>query len=121
MANEFDNAVEAGSGSGTTWDANEQKVIFGTYKHSKSNVGPNDSMVYIVKEDDKDEDTSIWGSTVLDTKFADVPLGSRVQVTYLGKTDGKRGQYKDYKVVFIAPKSDIAAKIEEVFPGAEQV
>lgn len=114
MADEFANAVEAGSGSGTTWKPDEQPVIFGTYKHSKSDVGPNNSMVYVIQEDDKDEPTSVWGSTVLDTKFEEIPPRSRVKIEYLGMAKGKRAEYKDYKVVFVAPTDAVA----DAFPGA---
>ena len=126
MADEFDNAVEAGSGSGSMWDITEQKVIFGTYKSFKSDVGINKSMVYSIKEDDKDEPTGVWGSTVLDAKMEEVPVGSRVKIEFLGMVEGKSPKpYKDYKVVFVAPKTapknEIADQIKEAFPGSEEV
>lgn len=116
MNDEFADAIEAGSGSATTWNEKEQKIVFGTYKHMKTGVGPNDSNVYILQEDSKDDPTSVWGSTVLDTKFEEIPLGSRVKIEFLGMATGKRSQYKDYKVVFIAPK--VADAVADAFPGA---
>ena len=116
---EFSEAIEAGSGSGETWKPDEQAVIFGTYKGSKSNVGPNNSMVYLIREDGKDEDTSVWGSTVLDGRFEEVPVGSRVKIEYLGMEKGKRATYKNYKVVYVKPKVDQA--VADTFPGAEAV
>ena len=105
---EFADAVEAGSGSGETWNPEEQKVLFGTYLHMKTDIGPNNSNVYVIKEDDKDEPTSVWGSTVLDTKFEEIPKNSRVKIEYLGMTKGKRASYKDFKVVFVPPKVEQA-------------
>jgi hypothetical protein len=115
---EFAEAVEAGSGSGDTWKPEEQAVIFGTYKAHKSNVGPNNSEVYVIKEDDKDEPTSVWGSTVLDSRFEEIPIGSRVKIEYLGKTKGKRAEYKDYKVVYVVNK-DVANVANVMGEGTE--
>lgn len=113
MADEFANAVEAGSTSGETWKPESKgDVVFGTYKAHKSNIGANNSEVYIIKEDDKEEDTSVWGSTVLDARMQEVPINSRVQITYLGMAEGKRAQYKDFKVVYV-PNTD-AQKVAEV-------
>jgi len=115
MADEFENATEAGNTSGSTWNPDEQKVIFGTYKSMKSDVGPNHSNVYIIQEDDKDETTSVWGSTVLDGRFEEIPQGSRVKIEFLGREKGKSPQpYKNYKVVYVEPKTGV----EDVFPGA---
>lgn len=114
---EFAEAVEAGSGSGDTWKPDEQKIIIGTLKAKKSNVGPNSSMVYVVKEDAKDEPTNVWGSTVLDSRFEEVPLGARVKVEFLGLEEGKRGKYKAFKVQYI-PSKDVQ-NVQDVIPGAE--
>lgn len=117
MSDEFANAVEAGSGSGDTWKPDEQAVIFGTYIGNKSNVGPNASMVYLIKEDDKEENTSVWGSTVLDSRFEEIPVGSRVKIEYLGLEKGKRATYKNYKVVYV--KQSVPENVANAFPGAE--
>lgn len=119
MADEFSDAIEAGSNTGNTWKPDEQKVIFGTYKAKKVNVGPNNSNVYVIKEDDKEEDTGVWGSTVLDGRFEEIPIGSRVKIEYLGEEKGKRATYKNYKVVYV-PNKDLAA-VQAVIPGAEPV
>lgn len=115
MSDEFANAVEAGSGSGESWKPEEQKIIFGTYKAQKHNVGKHNSNVYVVKEDDKDEPTSVWGGTVIDGRFEEIPVGSRVKIEYVGEVQGKNAKYKDYKIVYVAVPSNVA----ETFPGAE--
>ena len=116
MADEFANAVEAGN-SGETWKPEAVgDMIFGTLKARKENVGINKATVYLIQEDTKDEPTSVWGSTVLDTKFEEIPNRSRVKIEYVGEVKGKGPKpYKNFKVVYIAP-TDAAAS---VFPDAE--
>lgn len=114
---EFANAVEAGNG-GDAWKPTEQKVIIGLYKAVKTNVGPNSSNMYMVREDGKDEDTGIWGSSVIDSRFEEVPIGSRVRVEFLGEEKSKRGNsFKNYSVKYIANKD--TANVAAAFPGAE--
>lgn len=107
MANdEFAGAVEAGSGSGDTWKPeNEGDTLVGTLKAIKTNVGQNDSNVYVFEEvADAEEDVSVWGSAVLDSKFEEIPVGSRVKIEFLGRVKGKGPQpYKDFKVLYKAP------------------
>jgi len=102
--------MEAGQ-TGSEWD--ETKPIKGKYTHKKEGVGVHSSNVYIIQTE---TDTfSVWGSTVLDTKFQEIPIGSDVYIEFLGKTKGKTGtEYKDYKVLYkVNP-------IEAVFPGASE-
>jgi len=108
--------TEAGSGSGDTWKPeNEGDSITGLYKTRKENVGINNSNIYLIKEDSKDEPTSVWGSTVLDTKFEEIPTGSLVKIEYLGKVKSKAPQpYKDFKVMYKAPTP------QDAFPGSEE-
>lgn len=114
---EFADAIEAGNSSGDSWKPeNAGDTIFGTLKSRKENVGPNDSMVYVIQEDDKDEPTNVWGSTVLDGRFEEIPNRSRVKIEYLGKVKGKKAEYKDFKVVYVPP-TDAAS---DVFPDAEE-
>lgn len=114
---EFANAIEAGNG-GTAWDPKSQSVIIGTYKAMKTNVGPNASNMYMLREDDKDEDTGVWGSSVIDSRFEEVPIGSRVRIEFLGEERSKRGNsFKNYSVKYI-PNKDTEA-VAKAFPGAE--
>lgn len=117
---EFANAVEAGNGSGEAWDINTQAVLIGTYKAKKTNVGPNNSNMYMVREDGKEEDTGIWGGTVLDSRFEEVPVGSRVRVEYLGQEKTQRGTtYKNYSVKYIVPEG--VANVQQTMGGGEVV
>lgn len=117
---EFANAVEAGNGSGESWKPERVgDIIFGTYKAMKTNVGRHNSNVYVIQEDDKDEPTNVWGGTVIDGRFEEIPVGSRVKIEYLGETKGKNATYKDYKIVYV--KKEVPQNVQDTFPGAEVV
>lgn len=107
---------EAGSGDSITWD--KEKPLTGTYTAKKENVGPNESNVYQIQV--KDETYSVWGSTVLDTKFAEIPVGSEVKVEALGvaKSPKTGREYNDFKVMY---KPAVPKAVAEVFPDAEAV
>lgn len=102
MRDEWEDAIEVSAQATETWD--QEKPLVGQYIGSKSDVGPNKSMMYNVKNDDG-EVIGMWGSTVLDTKMAEVPVGSRVKITYNGKIQGKNSQYKDYTVLAKIPEA----------------
>ena len=47
----------------------------------------------------EDEELTVFGSTVLNTKMASVDEGSKVRLTYIGEKKSKEGRvYKDFKV-----------------------
>lgn len=83
------------------WD--RKKAIEGVYTSVKEKVGPNESMLYTLKT--KDGDVSVWGSTVLDTKFAQIKIGSKVMIEPLGITKSEKTgrNYQDFRVFFIPP------------------
>ncbi len=95
---------EAGSGTNETWKPeNEGDTIQGLYQSKKENVGVNNSNIYLILVDGQEEAVSIWGSTVLDTKFQEISIGSEVKIEYLGKVKSKAPQpYKDFKVLYKA-------------------
>lgn len=87
----------AGS-AGVTWD--KQGELNGNYVEKKTNVGTHQSNVYIINTEG-DTMVQVWGSTVLDGKFEDVPLGSEVWIECLGETTSKKGtKYVDYSVEY---------------------
>jgi len=77
------------------WDYTQSSTIEGTLEEKKSGVGVNKSMVYSLRTEDG-KSVGVWGSTVLDGKFADVNIGDVIKVTYLGEKKGKGP--KPYKV-----------------------
>lgn len=95
---------KAGSNGGyETWTPeNEGDELVGIYQLKSTNVGPNKSNVYEVKRHDGTI-VSLWGSTVIDSKFDDptdpITVGEEVRIVFNGKRVGKRGgQYKDFSV-----------------------
>lgn len=79
------------------------KPIEGQLVKVQSGVGPNESMLYTLKTDSGN--VSVWGSTVLDTKFAEIENGSMVKIEPQGEVKSEKTQrkYQDYKVFTIPP------------------
>ena len=113
--------VEAGSSSDSeTWKPEAVgDTLQGTYTSLKTNVGMNNSNIYMVTtktEGKEDQLWSVWGSAVLDTKFEAIPVGSLVKVEFLGLEKGKGPKpYKNFKVLY-KPNA-----VADVFPGSEVV
>lgn len=81
-------------GNNPTWD--KENPIQGVFVNLKTDVGPNNSNMYTLKT--KDGEVDVWGSTVLDSKFEQVPRGAEVRIECLGEAEGKTGKkYIDYK------------------------
>lgn len=106
-----DGFVEVTAENTPTWD--RIKPITGKLVGVKSNVGPNESMLYTLQTDSGN--IGVWGSTVLDTKFMGIQNGSMVKVEPMGQqkspTTGRT--YQDFKV-FVKPP-----EFTEVLDGAE--
>lgn len=68
-----------------------------------SNTGKRDQLVYQFSPiDDPTNTVFLWGSYELDTAFADIPLGTKVRISFAGRSQfkSKEGprQIKHYKV-----------------------
>ena len=84
--------------AGDSWD--KEGELNGIYIERKQNVGRHQSNVYIIETADGTP-KSVWGSTVLDTKFQEIPLHSEVWIKCLGEVNGKGGStYVDYSVEY---------------------
>ena len=117
----WDDAVEANAQSNETWDSTSSTPIIGKYIGRKDNVGPNQSSIYNLVNEEDGEIWGVWGSAVIDSKFAEIPLNSRVRIEYLGKKPGKRGEFKDYSVKYKAPEGATApAQAAPTVPAPEQ-
>lgn len=117
MTNQTDDGfTEAKGGTDSTWDRKDP--IMGVYTRQEDNVGPNESTMYHIKTDT--EVVGVWGSTVLDTKFSEVPVGSIVKIESLGlKKNPKSGrEYADFSLKYKKPVSEA---VEDTFPGSEAV
>lgn len=118
----WDDAVEANAQSNETWDSTSETPIIGKYIGRKDNVGPNQSTIYNLVNEEDGEIWGVWGSAVIDSKFAEIPLNSRVRIEYLGKKPGKRGEFKDYSVKYKAPEgaAPAPAQAAPTVPAPEQ-
>ena len=77
-------------------------VIQGFYKDKKVNIGQNDSNLYEILLSNGTL-VSVWGSGLLDGKFAEIPMGCEVRLTYLGITQPKTAKgraYQNFKVEY---------------------
>lgn len=102
------------SEGGDAWDG--KKPVQGVYTSKKTNVGPNKSNMYMLRTEDGT--VGVWGSTVIDSKFEQISMGSEVKVEFLGVETGKTGkEYKDYKVQY-KPSEDVK-NVADTFGGAE--
>lgn len=82
--------------AGDSWD--KEGELHGIYVERKQNVGRHQSNVYVVEQADGTR-LSVWGSTVLDGRFQEIPINSEVWITCLGEKSGKGGStYVDYQV-----------------------
>lgn len=100
-----DGWIEAGGVQNETWKPeNEGDEIDGVYMQQREGVGMNKSSVYLIQEDGKEEPTAVWGSTVLDARFEEIPLSSQVSIEYLGEVKGKGPKpYKNFRVFYKRP------------------
>lgn len=85
---------------GDVWD--RQEPIEGTLVKVRENVGPNESMLYTLRTEKGD--ISVWGSTVLDTKFENLAKGSEVRIEPQGEVTSPttKRKYQDFKL-FVKP------------------
>lgn len=113
-----DEWITAGSGSGEMWDEATGPLV-GKYIKKRSDVGPNNSMVYTLRKDDGSE-VGIWGSIVIDTKFKEIDVGSLVRIEFVGKVSSKtagRSPYKDYEIKYKPdPNAPAPAPADEMPP-----
>lgn len=77
----------------------EGDKIKGVYVSKRESVGPNDSMMYIIELGGGVKE-SVWGSTVLDDRMANVQIGDEVIIEFSGRQKPKNGgkAYKVFKV-----------------------
>jgi len=90
-----------------TFSLAEGDELLGTYQGVEGNIGPNKANVYTFK-DKEGSLISVWGSTLLDTRFKNLEKGELVKVVYLGlvKSEKTGRSYHSYDV-FHAKKDNI--------------
>lgn len=89
------------TGQSASWD--EQEVLIGKYVRMKTNVGTHNSNVYVIRKEDSSE-LGVWGSTVINGRFEEIPVGSMIKIESLGEAKSKQGtKYKDYRIMYKPP------------------
>ncbi len=89
-----------GNEDSTTWD--QKQPLEGTYQYKKTDIGPNNSNMYMIDTDDGQ--VGVWGSTVIDSKFEQIQPGVKVRIEFDGMKKGRTGnQYKDYRIQYEQP------------------
>lgn len=90
--------VEITASGNAAWHHETQPEISGVLKEIQEDVGPNNSRIYVLGT--PEGDVSIWSTTVLDSKLKDIPVGTFIQIEYLGqKTNEKNGRtFKDFRI-----------------------
>lgn len=82
------------------WDFAEEKELTGRLVSKETNVGPNNSYLYTIKREDGSF-VSVWGSTVLDKRFALIEQNSLVKLIYKGRVNNEKSgrSYHDFSVL----------------------
>lgn len=81
-------------------------VITGFYTGMKTKIGQNESNLYEIELTDGQmvgQTVAVWGSSLLDGKFAEIPQGCMVRISFLGNAQPKtpKGRpYQNFKVEF---------------------
>lgn len=68
-----------------TWDYRTEKELVGKLVEIKPDVGDNKSMLYTVEKEDGTR-VAIWGTTVLDSRLKELPIGEKVKIVYEGES-----------------------------------
>ena|ERR1051325_10206396 len=93
------------TGQSQSWD--EQTPLMGKFVRVKTNVGAHNSNVYVMRKEDGTE-LGVWGSTVINGRFEEIPVGSLVKIEALGEVKSKTGtKYKDYLIQYKPPQETI--------------
>lgn len=111
----------ADDGSGEVW--NREGTIQGIYARKRTDVGPNSSNLYTLKNS-KGTEVGVWGSAVLDSRMAQIPIGSEVKIQSLGKTTSEKTgrSYYDYKVLWReVPFTEVSEKPKDTVATEKEV
>ena len=101
MSNQWQSARQADISF--NWkDCKEGFEVIGYYMNLQTGKGQEgNSNIYTFKDKETKEDTSFWGSHVLDDQFGGVALGTMCKIVYGGLVKGKGGKsYHSYELFF---------------------
>lgn len=91
-------------------------TIAGILQAKVSDVGPNESTVYVVEKDGVK--FGIWGSAILDNRMRSVNPKDEIMILYLGKAIAPKSQreYHDFKVFTRGTKHTPAQPADDEIP-----
>jgi len=106
-------------GDVSTWEPEEGQELEGVLSRITREVGQNKSTIYEITLADNSM-VGLWETAVLKSKLEQVPVGSEVKITYLGKRKSKKGPgtYKDFKV--LSRTADLT-EAEKVFKDEKEI
>jgi hypothetical protein len=91
------NEVQAVEGEIFRFEEAGDKIV-GELVEKEENVGENNSMLYHIMNGDGNIE-SIWGSTVIDSRFKKIEPHTMVKIVFNGWKQGESGRkYKDFTV-----------------------
>lgn len=84
---------------GDAWDFDANKTLQGVLVEKRTNVGPNNSEMYMVETPDH-EVHGVWSNTVLKDKFSSIMIGEEVKIVYQGlvKSPKTGREFKSFKI-----------------------
>lgn len=77
------NWIKSERGKLETWDFDANKELVGTLSRIEEKVGPNESFLYTI-EQDNGEEVKVWGSTALDLEMQTITVGTKIKILYGG-------------------------------------
>ena len=82
-------------------------TIEGKLVEVKQDVGVNKSNIYLIQTDGAEAPIGVWGSTVLDGKFSNIPVGNWVRIVFTGTKESKQKGRQPYKTFDVFQASDL--------------
>jgi len=99
------------------WKFKEDKSVQGRYVEKRENLGPKNSVMYILEKGDGSL-AGVWETAALRTKFESVQIGDEVKIDYLGVAKSKAGNtYHNFDFFKRAggPVDEAADDTEDIF------
>lgn len=97
-----DDWIEVQAKNDEIWDRKD--TLIGKYISLQTDVPPHKSKLYTLKT--PEGNVGVWGSTVLDSRFENVPIGSVVKIEPRGEAISKAGKaYQDFGMYHKLPEN----------------
>lgn len=105
-----------------TWPEKDKPLkegdsIEGTYVQKLKDIGSHKSNVYVLEVGS--ERIGVWGSTVIDARMEEVPIGATVGFEFLGMERSKGGG-SEYKNFMVAVADDGEVKLDEEVGASDE-